>query len=201
MSATPEPGGSADVIAVARAHVDRCRYVLPNGETRDGSCVFHQDNDTYYRVSQLLDILDQCQRDAAAARAEAERREVAEQNIISIIEATQHLVPEGEGRELVAHVKQIVADLAAARAERDAWRSDHEGLSDDLARLQQQLAAVEAARARMAADGAFTDAQIDAGIQAVESLRIMRAIFTPEQKRERFLRAARTAPSAGGTDG
>lgn len=42
-----------------------------------------------------------------------------------------------------------------------------------------------------AAGVTVTEAQIDAGIAAVEQLRVMRQVFTAEQKRERFLRAAR----------
>lgn len=38
---------------------------------------------------------------------------------------------------------------------------------------------------------ALSDEQIDEGIRAVEALRIMRKVWTPEEKRDAFLRAAR----------
>lgn len=38
---------------------------------------------------------------------------------------------------------------------------------------------------------AFTDEQIDAGIRAVEALRIMRKVWEPDEKRDAFLTAAR----------
>lgn len=125
------------------------------------------------------------------------------QDIITLLTNDTSLLLHTSALRMARHIDSLQTRLTATERERDDVIACARGASLDDAAIHSMRKYIAekikiedernefAARITELERVTFTDEQIDAGIRAVEALRIMRKVWTPKEKRDAFLRAAR----------
>lgn len=105
------------IIEAARAHVVRCSH-RASERVIDGSAVFQQDNDTYYRVGDLLSAYDDLRTQLAAAQSEVSYLKGLYEDANGLRAAAEHRAETAE-RE-----REALQQFAALQ---DAWETEAMG--------------------------------------------------------------------------